>query len=639
MPEDTTSQLLDRLPDPEVVFAAEPKHPLLPLPNKRELVTLYNTLGPEGVRKQIAARRDIILAGLADPLKAPRPKVWRIAGRLLRRKAIKILVILGGNRSTKSFFCADAFMRSVLRARDWNRTHGQTQPTTFLVGSDSEVNSKGTTQALVWHFLPKELKDFNQLRSSREKKLGIDINYTPGDGFADRILALGYGVVINFILYSNDSANFEGMEFGAKDYRDVAWWMDESLTLPWLNMLRRRTRFRPGYGLWSFTPIRGITPSIKASVGEAPVERTRRAILLPDNLELVNGVRKGRVPFIQKGEVPDTSVIYFHSDLTPFESGGVKYADAVAKDCAGKPPGYVLRIFYGYTTDTVGLAFPKFRSAVHVVRQDQLPADGTNYLFADPAGDRNWFFIWVRVAPGSPRRIFIYREWPDVPRFGEWAVTSERQTSKDSRKGWDGDPGPAQINLGWGVSQYKRQILEDETVGLTVGPDGKPFERDPYRAKILAALRPGATLEARRERIYARLIDPRAGRNPFAGEDGGTNLIDLFAATQTSYGESGRPMEFLQAYTGKGLDDGFTHVNELLAYKDNEPLCPIINEPKLYVSETCQNVIWMFTNYTGAGGETGACKDPADLVRYIAQDQELIYLSPRELAVRRGTTY
>lgn len=627
---------LSQLPDPEVVFAGEPQHPLMPLPTKRELVGLLRSVGAAGVREILARRREKILAGERDPLEAPRPKVWRIAHRLLKRKHVKILTLLGGNRSTKSFFCADAFMRSVLRAREYNARHGYSQPTIFPVGSDSEVNSKNTTQALIWHFLPRSLKELNQLRSQREKKLGIDINYTPGDGFADRVLALGHGVVINFILYSNDPANFEGAEFGAKDYRDVAWWMDESLTLPWLNMLRRRGRFRPGFGLWSFTPIRGITPSIKSAVGDGVVERSRRAVLLPDNLELVRGVRRGRVPFIQRGATSDTAVVYFHSDLTPFSSGGRKYTEAVAADCAGKPPAYVLRIFYGYTKDTVGLAFPKF-SRVHIVRQDQLPAEGTNYLFIDPAGDRNWFLVWVRVAPGNPRRLYIYREWPDVPRYGEWAVTSERQTSQDSRKGWDGDPGPAQQNLGWGVSQYKRQILEDETVGRVLGPDGKPFESDPHRAKILAAYKVGGSIQTKRERIQMRKIDPRAGKNPFAGEDGGTNLIDLFAAMQD--GDGGAPMELEPAYTGKGIDDGFTHVNELLHYDENRPLCPVINEPKLYVSESCQNVIWMFQNYTGHGGETGACKDPADLIRYIAQDQELIYLTPRAMQMVRGTTY
>lgn len=647
----------DKVPDPEVFFRDEPEHPLLPLPTKREVWGLLSAQGADGLRKVLQHRRERIEAGHRDPLQAPRPKVWRIAERMLRSVLVKLLVLLGGNRSTKSFYCADSLMRSVLRAVDYNSKHGFTHPTTFLVGSDSEVNSAQTTQALVWHFLPQAFKAMNQMRSAREKRAGIDINYTPGDGFADRVLALGHGVIVRFVLYSNDPANFEGAEFGAKDYRDVAWWMDEALTLPWYNMLRRRGRFRPGYGLWSFTPIRGITPTIKEAVGTGKVLRTRRAVLLPANQELVKGLRPGRVPFVQSGSAPDVGVIYYHSDLTPFSSGGRKYTDAVAADCKGKPPAYVLRIFYGYTEDTVGRAFPTFSQHVHVVPQEKLPDIGTNYLFIDPAGGRNYFMLWVRVVPGTPKRLFLYRDWPDMDRYGEWAVPTERAVTRDSRRGWDGDPGPAQIQQGWGVTQYKEMIRKEETISTLTTPEGGWVEKDPYRVRrlnqwvaevIRAKKGPPWTSEeiekARRsgrpaptEGVLMRKIDPRAGMNPLAAEKGGTNLIEMFASRQD--GPFGDPMDILPAYSGKGIDEGTTHVAELLQYRTDQPICPFVNEPRLYVADNCRQVIWMFENYTGWGGEDGACKDPADLVRYIAQDEELVFIQPDALRPKPGTTY
>jgi hypothetical protein len=645
------------IPEPEAFFSGEPEHPLLPLPSKRQVVGILQAGGVEALRATLDRRRQTILDGEREPLMAPRPKVWRIVSRLLRDPHLKLLVLLGGNRSTKSFFCADAMVRSMLRADEHNAARGYTQPTTFVVGSDSEVNSKETTQALIWHFLPQRMKEMNQQRRAAEKKRGIDVNYTPGDGFADRMLSIGHGVVVRFILYSNDPANFEGAEFGPKAYRDVAWWMDESLTVPWLRMLRRRGRFRPGYGLWSFTPIRGITPAIKDTVGTGKFLATRRAYILPANAELVRGCRPGRVPFLQRGSSREVSVAYLHSDLSPFKSGGKRYAETVAQDCQGKPREYALRIYYGYTEDTVGRAFPTFSDRVHVVPQERAPAIGTNYLFIDPAGDRPFFLLWVRVT-ANPRRLVIYREWPDVPRYGEWAVQSERQVSRESRKGWDGDPGPAQANLGWGVADYKRQIRRDESFFPKLDEDGQWSERDPYRRALLdramsLMLRcesrqwtraEVAELVARhprpfREEIALRKIDPRAGRNPMAGEEGGTNLIELFAARQKDSGDDGAPMELLPAYTGRGLDDGFVHVGELLGYRPSEPVCPFVNEPKLYVTAACENTIWMFNHYTGHGGEDGACKDPADLVRYIAQDQELIFLSPDALRTRKGYSY
>jgi hypothetical protein len=77
----------------------------------------------------------------------------------------------------------------------------------------------------------------------------------------------------------------------------------------------------------------------------------------------------------------------------------------------------------------------------------------------------------------------------------------------------------------------------------------------------------------------------------------------------------------------------------LLAFDETQPVCAVVNEPRLYVSERAQQVIWMFENFTGRGGEDGASKDPADLLRYVAQDDELIHVTPGMFRERPGTTY
>ncbi len=61
---------------------------------------------------------------------------------------------------------------------------------------------------------------------------------------------------------------------------------------------------------------------------------------------------------------------------------------------------------------------------------------------------------------------------------------------------------------------------------------------------------------------------------------------------------------------------------QLLEYNEEQPVCPVLNEPKLYVADNCRQIMWMFENYTSLGGEEGGCKDPADLVRYMAQDDD-----------------
>ena len=646
------------IPSPQEFFKGEPDHPLYPLPTMAQLEAVVSAKGAAGIREILNFRRDAIRRGIENPLEAARPKAWRVADRLRSGKDTRLMVLLGGNRSGKSWYCADALMRSALRAVAHNKARGHTGVTLFLVGSDSEANSKLITQALVWHFLPAAYKAENHKRGKAQRGVDIDINYSAADGFADRTLSLGWGVVISFILYSNDPANYEGAEFGAKDYKDVAWWMDEDLPLTWFTMLRRRGRYRPGIGLWSFTPILGMTPTIKEAT-RGRVRRTRVANLLPQDIVLVPGLPKGRVPFVTEGSDAGIKVVYFHSDLTPFGSGGQRYADTVAADCAGRPTDYTLRIYYGVTQDITGRAYPKYSRDVHWISVEHLPWEGCNYCFIDPA-DRNWFVVWVRAARGTPRRLFIYRDWPDKRRYDAWAVPSSRKITADSRRGLDGDPGPAQRSQGWGVPRYKRMMLAEETILLRLGTDGRIAERDPHRrhtanrALTSAGFEPIKTWtgwagmpecawsmsvieayqaeypEPIREHVRVRKIDPRAAANPQQGQMGRITLLDLFhQEDKSAQGTIEAPrMTILPAYSGRGIDDGIAHVNELLDYDERQPLCPVINEPRLYVADCCEQVDWMFTNYTGEGGEDGACKDPADLVRYLAQDDDVRYLEP-----------
>ena len=59
-------------------------------------------------------------------------------------------------------------------------------------------------------------------------------------------------------------------------------------------------------------------------------------------------------------------------------------------------------------------------------------------------------------------------------------------------------------------------------------------------------------------------------------------------------------------------------INSLLDYDRGEPVTALVNEPHLFVSRSCQNVIWAMQNYTGHDGEKAACKDPIDCLRYMA---------------------
>ena len=57
---------------------------------------------------------------------------------------------------------------------------------------------------------------------------------------------------------------------------------------------------------------------------------------------------------------------------------------------------------------------------------------------------------------------------------------------------------------------------------------------------------------------------------------------------------------------------------DLLRFEPTKPVVRFLNCPRLFVCEDCQQVRWAMENYTGLGGEKGACKDFVDLVRYMA---------------------
>jgi hypothetical protein len=606
----------------EQLLAAEPPCPLLPLFTPEQVLTLLaKPDGPAALDAHWEKRRRLIALAQNDPLRhEPEPDFWLDARKAVEEH-FRALIILGGNRSGKSWLCAKLAVEALV----------QHPGTRILAVSEDETASVETQQKIIWHYLPPEIR--GGCHNKRDPSGIFYVNYTEANGFSERKLVLplpagytGEPSRLIFATYGQEPDQFEGMMWGHPTAWTIGWWADENLRLAWLQMLVRRGKFQPGTGLWSYTPVHGITPTIKEAVGKgARTLEYRPAKLLADRVN-VPGLPKGTMPYIQEPALPGGRVFYFHSEMSPFGPGpngsGKTFAESVAEDCAGKPSEYIQRIAYGYTEDVIGLCYPKFRGDVHVLPPERLPAEGTNYVLIDPAGDRNWFILWVRVAPGTPRRYFIYREWPDAARYGEWAVASNRSLTQESHRGWDGERGPAQRNQGWGVVRYKALMLEEETVRAAQD------EKDPHRLKLLADAVAAGNPGPVRETIRIRKVDPRAAVNPQASEKGGVNILTLFAEENRdpSGNVIGPRMTLLPAYSGKGIDDGIGHVNELLDWDEREPFCPVLNEPRLYVSATCKQAIWMFEHYTNRDSE-GGCKDVADLVRYMAQDDDMRHVN------------
>jgi hypothetical protein len=279
----------------------------------------------------------------------------------------------------------------------------------------------------------------------------------------------------------------------------------------------------------------------------------------------------------------------------------------VKAECANKSSEFIERKAYGFARDVMNKAFPLF-GAVNIIARGHLPNKMTRYMLSDPGdASRAWATLWVGVAPNGWH--YIYRDWPDAQTYGEWAVPSSNPLQPD------GDRGDAQREQGFGVKQYADEWRRLEKLGLVVTtPEGIEVARPDLRDEV----------------IFDRYTDPRAANNPHIELHGGTNLYQKFAEVEP-------PMLFLP-WSGVEIAIGYTHVNSLLYWNPEQPLSTPDNCPKLYVTEDCKQVIWMFSNFTGQGGAKAGGKDFADLVRGMAL-ADLQYYESNEFKSSGGGSY
>jgi hypothetical protein len=76
------------------------------------------------------------------------------------------------------------------------------------------------------------------------------------------------------------------------------------------------------------------------------------------------------------------------------------------------------------------------------------------------------------------------------------------------------------------------------------------------------------------------------------------------------------PMHFRPA-AGIKIEQGISIINDWLSYDPTQPISTI-NQPRLFISEGCQNLIYSLREWTGQDGDKGATKDPIDALRYLA---------------------
>lgn len=405
-------------------------------------------------------RRDPLRYGLVLPH-------WKDALGLLEEDNATELWMYGGNRSSKSKFCAWLCMRALL----------ENPGTRIFCWSQNDEASKLNQQPYFWEYLPQEM---------RRKQRGTlaKIVYTKANGFTDKNFILPNGSQCIFKTYSqflNDPTTIEGAELGAQrpadgfPFPNIGNWFDEYLLGPdLLETIRFRLATRDAVNLISFTPIDGYTEVVRQCIAGAKTLQTKEAKLLNGEL----------VPYIQQPKKKNARIIYFHSEMNPY--GGY---ERLARDLEGEPREKILVRAYGVPTKSATGKFPRFTRESNVMKHAELPFikdpdyPVTRYLVVDPAPVKPWSMIWVAVDAAGVH--YVYREWPDIS-YGEWGEWGKNNRSR---------PGPAAKANGYGIKDYVNLILTAE--------EG--------------------------EEIYERYMDPRMGNTARQGKDGAVTMMDDMA--------------------------------------------------------------------------------------------------------------
>jgi len=491
------------------------------------------------------------------------------------------------------------------------------------------------------------------------------IKYKRKTGFSDSSFINPVGSLCQFLNYMQDrDTALEGLE---PDLLAP----DELVGPDWLETMRYRLSTRSGKAIVGFTPIHGYTPSVKIFCDNAEITRKSVAFMLPKDggppdpartlgltedeyLELWRSFKAkdaARAPqcrpedchawLEQAGygtqdpddgvnrpfgyaksqmDVPDgrkfhmvprvrvpvdrlKAVLHFHCE-NPYGNPKQVIEDAVQS----KKGVAEIRIrVYGDAARKGWGVFSKFLESVHVVPDEAIPTAGTNYYLLDPASKRNPFMSWIRACKEAS---FVHREWPgnyDIPGEGvpgPWAIPSGRKEGRN-----DGARGEGAESFGFGLVRWKFEIARlerweaylkwlhddgDKMAGLEF-----PYPHDDEILKWDE--RDGAE-----EVIEQRYVDSRAASSPRVENDRPVTLHEELNALG---------FDFVLT-PGEGITDGVNLVVSALDYKMDEEQS-FFNKPHLFIAASCLNTIFSMGNWLNVDGQEGACKDPADLVRYF----------------------
>ena len=393
---------------------------------------------------------------------------WTLPGwrRVMERfDKDKIHVIMGGNRSSKTYFANRMLVHLA-----------QSIPEAEIRSMHvTEERSIADAQRYIWQNLPARYK------RTKKKSATHSLQYNQKNGFnaakailppTDPNAERGSTIYFNnYRQYMADPQIFEGWSAHCIH-------MDEEVPESIFNTLLGRTVDYHGRLILTFTTLQGWTPLINSLLKGAETVRTRYSELLQREL-----------PVEQiSANWPDCRIHYFWTQDSPFIDG-----HELVRTYSKQPQEVKLARLYGIPSKSFQGRFPKFNRETNVVEHEQIPfikdpsIDVTRYFICDPGGSKPWVALWVGVIPDC--RAYVYREFPDST-MGAWALPHVNGAGKSV-----GKPGPGQRPLGWGYIDYKNHFEDLE--------DG--------------------------EDIFERIVDPRMGAATVRTKEGESNIINTMS--------------------------------------------------------------------------------------------------------------
>lgn len=484
------------------------------------------------------------------------------------------LTIIGDNRSGKTEKASQYFIDTLMGGPD---RMGWALHTSAKTSIDVQ-------QKRIYGYLPLELRAAKEKRAVGGRKI-TKLGFSDADGFSNGVMVLPNASKGRFLYYGMKLEDVEGNEL------DIAW-ADELIPVAWVNAIRTRLTDRNGVFLLTFTPVKGYTETVADICdGATDLAKVPMRFFPHEDKPKVQRTRRGG------------HVLYFHAlhdnPFTNREPWLREFGNESRKDMRRRGEGIAEQAF--------GVQFPIFNREVHVIDPSHIPAKGTNYQFTDPGDGKPWCNFWLRVAPNGKR--YIYREWPCekiyIPGWGYIGAWATREPDTDeSKPRADGYPGEGQEPLNWGIKRYAEEFARLESGEHLDGLIDCPGAHGGHR------IGGGKGSDPVAEFIFERQMDSRARSRKIASAgDEGTSLVELCEDHDL----------YFEPASGRKIDNGIDLVSDWLDYDVNRPVEPMTNEPGLYISEECANLIWALEHWTGKDGQRGACKDWIDLLRYAAE--------------------